>query len=716
MRWSLHTPPRSQRPLAVRDRNPGSGRRPLASPVAVAVAAMMALAILAAPQTAHAQGSRFERTDSRSQYVHRILIYDAQGRRISPDDDNPAPYSPKETCAKCHDYEAISHGYHFNAPDPEADPGRLGEPWVWTEPRSGSQIPLSFRDWEGTYKPEELGMDTWSFTLTFGRHFPGGGPAGAFSADSDDAKWNVAGQLAIDCMVCHDASGQYRQEVWAEQIERQNFAWAPAAALGLAEIEGSARGVPADFDPSEAGDSESGPSLPETHYDQQRFDSDGRVFFDITGTPSNNACYRCHTAETAANRDTRWVHEQDVHLKAGLSCVDCHRNGIGHHTIRGYPGEEHPTGQSVETLSCRGCHMGAEDEPAPGDLAALGGRLGSPEPAHAGIPPLHFEKMSCTACHSGPLPEDEAIAIHTSMAHELGLPTQSRGEQTPPGIRAPVFLENEDGKIAPHRAVWPAFWGYRAEDGTITPIPPDEAADQLRRPLRIRRDFREEVVGRVRLSSEDKVEALGEDRAEVPEDELTEQERAKLEQAMERKKAEAFREKLADAFGALQRRAPDGAEPVFISGGKAYRMAEDSESVQTFETDAAEPYTWPLSHDVRPARQSLGAAGCADCHSPDAPIYYGTVAAAGPAPDADPPTAAMHELRGEDLALIGAWEQMFAGRSTFKIIAVIATALIAAVLLGYGLLGVMGLSRWINQRRLRVRSGREEVRDSAAVS
>ena len=30
------------------------------------------------------------------------------------------------------------------------------------------------------------------------------------------------------------------------------------------------------------------------------------------------------------------MYESDVHLKAGLNCIDCHRNGLEHDMVRGY--------------------------------------------------------------------------------------------------------------------------------------------------------------------------------------------------------------------------------------------------------------------------------------------------------------------------------------------------------------------------------------------
>ena len=97
-----------------------------------------------------AEESRFAVTYSRSQYVHWIDLYDATDAKIDPSDPNAPPYSPVFTCGRCHDYQAIEHGYHFNAMQKLANAGRPGEAWIWTDTRTGTQLPLSYRGWPGT--------------------------------------------------------------------------------------------------------------------------------------------------------------------------------------------------------------------------------------------------------------------------------------------------------------------------------------------------------------------------------------------------------------------------------------------------------------------------------------------------------------------------------------------------------------------------------------
>jgi len=660
-----------------------------------------------------ASESRFAQTGSRSQYTHWIDLYDANQRRIDPTDPKAPPYSPRRTCGRCHDYEAISLGHHFNAVQKSAQPGRPGEPWIWTDTRTGTQIPLSYRRWLGTYHPDDLGISTWDFVLKFGRHLPGGGPgeeaapaeqpvakepaakepppkdasaeaskpAAARPAPADPGRWQLSGKLEIDCMICHGNNHEYSMELWSKQIEDQNFAWAPTVALGLGFVEGKVSSLPDDFDPAKV-DENSRSKLPASTYAPLRINPEKKVFFDVIRKTSDSICYYCHTTRLVGKDvPPDWTCDEDVHLRAGLTCADCHRNGIEHHTVRGFEGEDHPSGQSVATLSCRGCHMDGAD----------GGRLGAPQPQHKGLPVVHFEKLSCTACHCGPRPAPHAFRVQTALAHGLGLSSHDYSEDLAPGIVEPVF-QRDGGTLFPYRMTWPAFWGSMSK-GEVTPLDPDDVYGALRNTLRVRKgQTLKEVLLDVKLSKDEKKEILGEPRAGVAEAELTEDEKAVLTQRTNHKALEEFQTKLAKALGELKKiiKQPD-AEPVYVAGGKAYRLTADGKP-ETFEHEAAQPYAWKLGHDVRPARASIGVTGCFDCHQAGTPIFEGQVTAISPVLDAQPRTHAMHELAGFDKTKLDAWNQSFQGRAAFKWMGFASLGIVSLVLLWYAMRGLAGLA------------------------
>jgi hypothetical protein len=650
------------------------------------------LAVVALAGAAAAQEG-YKRTDSGRPYAHQLELVDAAGRKFDPRQPGSPPFSSQQTCKTCHDLAAIEHGWHFNAAT-TAVPGRPGEPWIWTDERTGTQLPLSFRGWPGTRRPDEVGLDAVGFLATFGRQLAGGA-APYTGADPSTGAFRSRGDLPVDCMICHAASRSWSHERWAKTLASEDFAWASAAAMGIAKIEGSAKGLAADFDPEAADAAE---RLPKTVYDPARIDLDGHVFFDLVRRPTNEACLTCHTVQRVGPEAApRWQHDQDVHLRAGMACVDCHRNGLEHHTVRGYEGEEHPDGAAVQSLSCRGCHMDETD--GHGRATARGGRLGAPKPLHRGLPTLHLDKLTCTACHSGPIPGGEAGRIQTSMSHGLGIPSQLREAGDLPFVAEPVLRRNAAGRIEPARMVWPSYWGFE-RDGRIEPIAPDEAFKTVRRTMRVRSRLRPDLYEE-QPTAEDLLLVLGEARREVPEAEWTPTERAAIDRLLLERVEAGFLGRLAAALKAFQQAAPDGARAVAVSGGEVFRLDEAGEAVLGGGTrhPDAEPYAWAFAHEVRPARQALGADGCTDCHAAGAAFVHGTVTARGPAPDSSPRRTTMLELMELDADLVAAWEQSFEGRGAYKLVGAIAAGLVALIVLLQVFVGLGTVVRWFGGGR-----------------
>jgi hypothetical protein len=67
-------------------------------------------------------------------------------------------------------------------------------------------------------------------------------------------------------------------------------------------------------------------------------------------------------------------------------------------------------------------------------------------------------------------------------------------------------------------------------------------------------------------------------------------------------------------------------KPVYFSAGNLYSFDDSGDLSKEDDHPAAEPYLWPIAHNVRPAAQSLGARRCEDCHSPGAPFFFGRIA------------------------------------------------------------------------------------------
>lgn len=406
--------------------------------------------------------------------VHRLALNDEFGDAIIPGAANQLPVSTRKTCGQCHDYDAIASGWHFNMSDTNALPGRPGQPWFMIDALTGSQIPMSLRNWPGVYKPEDIGMTHWQWVLNFGRHLPGGDiadPKDLYAEGGEKARWDVSGPLEINCFVCHSQSRMYDQSEWVRLITRQNFRWAATGALGLGEVLGMGSRVP------EYWGAMRGPNKddkifavpPSMQYDARQFDAKNRAVLDLDA-PTPNNCENCHqTSQVGLGRKDM---ERDVHLRAGMACVDCHRNGEDHKITRGYEGEAQcqnkcPRDKAMANATCVGCHV-AKDGKA--------GRYGAPVPKHVGFPLVHFEKLACTTCHSGVTQNGELALVSTTRANRMGVYGRARWATPQPFIIEPVFVKNAMGKIEPRRMVWPAFWATRdAKDAAkLDPIAPEE--------------------------------------------------------------------------------------------------------------------------------------------------------------------------------------------------------------------------------------------------
>ncbi len=657
--------------------------------------------------------SRYARADNLSGYVHWIELMDDQVNKIDPNEEQPRPYSPLKTCGRCHDYNTISHGWHFDAIERDQN-GRPGQPWIWNDARTGTNLPLSYRGWKGAFDPDQLGIARWAIAKQFGGYLPGGGPGSAdslkpesaankdsttasASGDGSQDRSEITGPLPIDCMLCHRNDRSYSPETWTKQIADENFAYAPTVAAGLATVVGSMERIRSKPDPAAAGDSS---PLPKLKYDATRFRDDGKVFFDVIRKPTNNACNYCHTNLAAESfGSNRWTHDDDVHIRAGMACADCHRNGLDHQIVRGFEGETHPQSESIASLSCRGCHIGVESQASHTVNRSLAGRMGAPFPAHRGLPPLHFEKMACTACHSGPVPQSEPTRIMNSIAHRLGSHVHRTTDDLP-GIVAPVMLavepqsaenhshghgDKEASIYTPHRMTWPAYWGIM-KDKVIKPLEPENAYQLTKATLKVRKDFSEELVA-VKPSSSDRKSILGDDRAKVKEADLTDEEREKLETWTNEQGQKQLRTRLSDAMSAIEKANPEHTA-VYIAGGVGYRKsASGSDSpIEPIPTDelgeAAKPYAWPMAHDVRPARLSLGVQGCWECHSHDSAFFSSQITAAGTLPGFKTVSTPVHELQNLDMNRMKQWDTLFEGRTPFKLFAFLCLGLLSAIVLG----------------------------------
>ena len=571
---------------------------------------------------------------SRSVPVHLIQMIDEDSSVIRTDDQPMLPFSSKNTCGECHDYNKIRNGWHFTAGDSGVVNGRPGHPWIFVDQASATQIPISLHDWPGTLKPGDVGLTAIEYLQLFGRQIPGGSVGDKENLRSlDNAfRWRVSGELEINCLSCHDAEFSHDQAAHAANTARQNFRWVAAASSGFANVYGSARDMPDNYD-IYLGTAPDVPKKTPPHvvYDLTRFNQKNEVYFDVVRNVPDRNCYYCHSLKIITlDRQEKWMHESDVHLKAGLNCVDCHRNGLDHDMVRGYENDMSdkavPVNNIKSEFSCFGCHMQS-------------GRLGAPKPLHAGLPPIHFEKMSCTACHSGIWPDRNTPFIKTSQGHGLGVHGINKSDSTLPHISSNVFIRNEDGIIRPHNLIWPSYWAM-LDSSRVNPV----SVKQIR------------AYTTPFIMNEDSMGtwnwlALADTQ-------------------------------IIKILDTLKTMAKENEAPVLIASGKLTFLKNDSTLEQT-TSNMALPYRWAFGHDVRPASQSLGINGCEDCHSGDSNFYYSDV-------DIDSPIPVLNVNKLEnidfmDLSRAGTWvfSMSFLFRPWLKIFIITCTFILFMVLLTY---------------------------------
>ncbi len=135
-----------------------------------------------APQLLHINHAK----ESQSTVCPPFNLYDEEGNLIDPVNGINAdkPYSPRQTCGKCHDYDKITQGYHFQQGADEVASGTFAERYQWVSHPGNfggswcSPSPL-YRYLSPKNNSSARMMDMTAFTFfsgSCGECHPGGGP------------------------------------------------------------------------------------------------------------------------------------------------------------------------------------------------------------------------------------------------------------------------------------------------------------------------------------------------------------------------------------------------------------------------------------------------------------------------------------------------------------------------------------------------------------
>jgi hypothetical protein len=120
-------------------------------------------------------------------------------------------------------------------------------------------------------------------------------------------------------------------------------------------------------------------------------------------------------------------------------------------------------------------------------------------------------------------------------------------------------------------------------------------------------------------------------------------------------------------------------EYVYIASGKVFSLGEN-DSLAASEHAAADPTTWPLGHQVRPAQQALGRQGCTQCHSENSPMFFAKLEGTGPLKTAQGVRRTMTSFMELDQPYQRLFGLSFRFRPLFKILLLVCVGGVAAML------------------------------------
>ncbi|HUV00032.1 MAG TPA: cytochrome c3 family protein [Bacteroidales bacterium] len=566
-----------------------------------------------------------------------FYLYDEDGSIIDPlkGINEDKPYSPRQTCGKCHDYGKITEGFHFQQGKDEVATGTYADryQWVSTPGNYGgnwcSPAPLyRYLSPKENTSSRTIDMTSFSFiTAGCGECHPGGGsteydrsgnrydkfmlekgyePGGVNDLDGDyyQARWSETGVLEADCMICHQPG--YNNDLRKEQLKLLNFRWAPTAASEWGEVTGS---VDKNMQVK-------------VNYDLSLFDAEGKLSPRIIREPRNEACLFCHAQPGWKKRGANFDARTDVHIRAGMKCVDCHPAGskalddrINEREMHQFAKGDDPGGRVRDdldntVLDCNYCHTN--------------GHLGAPVTTHNWLPPLHLEQIACQTCH---IPERlvKPAQFQASDVFNPGTKIPSRGKHLWVFYGPDMKYYNHYGNMA--------MMGF--DDKPTDPFKPVLARykGKIRPVNRVHSAWPGiEVEGKPGLMQPKMgdIVKMWEDHFNDPSNypELSMITDDNDDQVIEVNRPEEI-DALISAFTSMLRNTNypiEGKRVVWATNERVYTSGNEYYSIEKEQWEAS-PYAnvHTYNHDVFPARAGLGINGCTDCHSLSSEFFYASI-------------------------------------------------------------------------------------------
>ena len=577
-------------------------------------------------------------------------LKDERGNVIDPPRglNATAPYSPKQTCgaAGCHDYNKITEGFHFQQGKGESVPTIMAERYQWVSSPGNyggtwcSPAPLYRQLADKTNASARvIDMTSYEFvTATCGNCHPGGGPLefdrdakrydtwmrdpasdlspggdNRFDGDYFKARWSDTGVIEADCLLCHLPEYNFKKR--NEQLAKLNFRWAATEGAGFGQVSGLVASN----------------QTPQVAYDLKSFDADGNVLVHTVPEPRNDTCLTCHAKPDWKKRGASFSARTDVHIAAGLRCVDCHAAGnkAANPRIRGrevhqFGKGDDPSGFVRNDLddtvrSCQDCH--------------IKGWHNAPRATHAWLPPLHMEKLSCQACH---IPSRAVKSALVQASDSFNAAPYI----TPPGKRIWTFYDQEMN-----------FWNHYGELDMFTPK--DQPTDVTQPTLAVYKGkiYPVNQVHSMWVGFEDQGKpGLNQlfmkdfftmwkqhrDSGGTNYAQLAAVKDDNGDGTLEVNRPEEIDALLAATKEYLTKTGfpLEGRRLVWVSDDRAYYSSKDSKPLPKLPHEVT-PYAsvYKFSHDVAPARAALGSGGCTDCHASNSRFFDHAVLLTAFSPD-----------------------------------------------------------------------------------
>jgi len=569
-------------------------------------------------------------------------LRDEAGNVIDPikSVNDAVPYSPRQTCGAegCHDYSKITEGFHFTQGKGEQVPSKMAERYAWvTSPGNYggnwcSPSPL-YRQLAPKQNSNARTIDMTSFdfiTATCGNCHPGGGPlefdrdgkrydtwmkdpASGLTAGGDNnldgdyykARWSETGVVEADCLLCHQP--EYNLNKRNAELANLNFRWAATAGAGFGQVEGKVQAN----------------EQPKVIYDKTKFNQEGNVVVHLVSEPRNETCLNCHAKPDWKKRGAGYMTRTDVHMVAGLSCLDCHSAGsnavdprIRGKEVHQFGKGDDPSGWVRNDLdntmrTCENCHVE--------------GYRNAPRATHAWLPPLHMDSIACQTCHIparavksalvqasdvyNPAPRISPPPKHIwtfydqemNFWNHYGELELFTSKDKPTDITRPTLMRYK-GKIYPGNLVHSAWVGFQEEGKPgLNQL---FMKDFFQMWMQHRADPQNKYPELAKISDDNKDDVIEINRPEEI-DVLISSSKAHL---------------AATGFPMNNRRL------VWVSDNKAYFSSKEYRDLAHEQYEAtAYASAYKFSHDIAPAPAALGAGGCIDCHKSGAPFFQGAL-------------------------------------------------------------------------------------------